>query len=486
MAKPAQIVSILDNHTIHLHEEQLERILLADDVKDKPVVVISVMGRARQGKSFLLNYLLRYLRSNGGHGWIGAEDAPLEGFIFSNSQDTVTKGILVWEQPLLVHTTDGNEAVLLLMDTQGAFGKGCPSTVTTSLGALSVMTSSLQIYNVRGNIQEDQLEHLQLVAEYGKALRESENFKPFQKLTYVVRDWQSSGPCGADGGREVLTRFMDTTDSTTLDGNTLRENLASSFSEIDCFLMPHPGKVVAKDTYDGRLRELDDDFKYSLEELMPWLLKEKLEVKKINGNKVTCQQLLNIFKTYAGILREEKLPKLKSEVQRLADETNNMAVQKAKEFYENGMKKATYNTLEEVKKNHIELFPQARKMFLNTPKIDYYVSKRYFDTLKKEIIVIYQKFAWEKYEEFNAINRRNTWITAIGAGVALPVAAALMSFPAVAATIAGVAAGNLVGFGVTMAKTPMPMQHTEAELNAEPEPEAGQEEEPEAQPKQDN
>ncbi|KAL3202952.1 hypothetical protein MRX96_053310, partial [Rhipicephalus microplus] len=73
--------------------------------------------------------------------------------------------------------------------------------------------------------------------------------------------------------------------------------------------------------------------------------------------------------TYAGILREEKLPKLKSEVQRLADETNNMA--------------AAYNTLEEVKKNHIELFPQARKMFLNTPKIDYYVSKRYFDTLKK-------------------------------------------------------------------------------------------------------
>uniref|UniRef100_A0A224YP66 Guanylate-binding protein n=1 Tax=Rhipicephalus zambeziensis TaxID=60191 RepID=A0A224YP66_9ACAR len=143
-------------------------------------------------------------------------------------------------------------------------------------------------------------------------------------------------------------------------------------------------KVVCSNTFDGRLRELDEDFKHSLKDLVPWLLaKEKLEVKKIYGNKVTCQQLLNNFKKYATIIREGGLPKVKSEVEALADETNRSALEKAKEFYIKGMQEKTYATLNEVKENHVKLLPQAKEQFLNSPTIDYYVSKRYLKILRK-------------------------------------------------------------------------------------------------------
>ena len=38
-----------------------QEILLSDEVRDKKVVVLSVAGAFRKGKSFLLDFLLRYL-----------------------------------------------------------------------------------------------------------------------------------------------------------------------------------------------------------------------------------------------------------------------------------------------------------------------------------------------------------------------------------------------------------------------------------------
>lgn len=60
-AIPIQIVKTNADHTFELDDSALTDILLKNDVKDRSIVVISVAGAFRKGKSFILDFFLRYL-----------------------------------------------------------------------------------------------------------------------------------------------------------------------------------------------------------------------------------------------------------------------------------------------------------------------------------------------------------------------------------------------------------------------------------------
>lgn len=62
MAEPVQIVvANKDDHGFVLDEITLERLLLQEDIRDLNVVVVSVAGAFRKGKSFLLDFMLRFM-----------------------------------------------------------------------------------------------------------------------------------------------------------------------------------------------------------------------------------------------------------------------------------------------------------------------------------------------------------------------------------------------------------------------------------------
>ena len=63
----------------------------------------------------------------------------------------------------LASTFSFHQVAVILMDTQGAFDSESTVRDCATVFALSTMLSSVQIYNLLHNIQEDDLQHLQVI-----------------------------------------------------------------------------------------------------------------------------------------------------------------------------------------------------------------------------------------------------------------------------------------------------------------------------------
>ncbi|XP_075727730.1 atlastin-1 [Rhipicephalus microplus] len=396
MGKQVQIVSIGEDHTVQLNTEELGKILLAPKVKDKAVAVVSIIGAFRTGKSFLMNFLLRYLSNPDKSKWMEDEDTPVQGFSWSTSSERHTQGILLWDEVFLVPTSTGDELAVVLMDTQGAFDSESSADEATNLFAISILTSSLQIFNISRNLQEDNLEHLQLVTEYGKLAQEDTEETMFQKLAFLIRDWQFPDKAyGATGGRQLLEKFMSTS-TKDQDKNSIRQCLSSCFSSIECFLMPHLGKETTRESFDGRLCKLDDDFKRELGVLVPWLVgAENLTAKEIAGKRITCEHLMNYFKVYTDVFKEQQ-PRVATILQATVEESNRSAKEEAKAFYAEQLPKVTYKNFQELEENHVILQEEAKKLFRDARKIGGpIIERRYLDVLEMEIRTIFKDFSYD-------------------------------------------------------------------------------------------
>lgn len=62
-ARSIAVITAGPEHTFVLDEDALTEVLLQDNLKDRFVVVVSVAGAFRKGKSFILDFFLRYLYS---------------------------------------------------------------------------------------------------------------------------------------------------------------------------------------------------------------------------------------------------------------------------------------------------------------------------------------------------------------------------------------------------------------------------------------
>ncbi|XP_077492778.1 atlastin-1-like isoform X1 [Amblyomma americanum] len=248
---PFTIFSARGDGSFLLNGTSLDQILLASHVRNKPVVLVSVAGPFRKGKSFLLNFFILYLRNQCRRDWLKESGAPLGGFSWRGGSQRETTGILLWSEVFLVTTPQGKEIAVVLMDTQGTFDIKSTMKECTTFFALSTMLSSVQIYNLSQNIQENDLQHLRLFCDYGRLAQKDVNEAPFQKLIFLIRDWSYpyEAEYGEVGGRRKLNDWLATSDCQNGELKGLREDLKSYFNDIACFLMPHPGLKVYSDKF---------------------------------------------------------------------------------------------------------------------------------------------------------------------------------------------------------------------------------------------
>ncbi|GJQ66246.1 putative GTPase [Trypoxylus dichotomus] len=407
--KPHAIQIVLANkdHTFTLDEEALSRVLMQDEIKDRYIVVVSVAGAFRKGKSFILDFFLRYMKSkyvikDKKGDWLGPQDVPLEGFSWRGGSERDTTGILMWSEIFLSEFATGEKIAVILLDTQGAFDSESTVKDCATVFALSTMISSVQIYNLSQNIQEDDLQHLQLFTEYGRLALADTGAAPFQRLQFLVRDWSFpyEAEYGAVGGKTLLDRRLQLNDHQHPELQSLRKHIKSCFSEIACFLMPHPGlKVATSPTFDGRLSEIDVDFKHNLQILVPMLLApENLVLKRINGQKVKARDLVQYFKSYIQIYSGNELPEPKSMLVATAEANNLSAVADAKEMYVKLMDEVcggtrpylNTNTMESehrrVKDKALHQFQSKRKMGGDE------FSEKYKEQLEKDLEETFEQF----------------------------------------------------------------------------------------------
>ncbi|XP_036787490.2 atlastin-2 isoform X2 [Manis pentadactyla] len=405
MKKPCPVQIVLaheDDHNFELDEEALEQILLQEHIRDLNIVVVSVAGAFRKGKSFLLDFMLRYMYNKDSQSWIGGNNEPLTGFTWRGGCERETTGIQVWNEVFVIDRPNGTKVAVLLMDTQGAFDSQSTIKDCATVFALSTMTSSVQVYNLSQNIQEDDLQHLQLFTEYGRLAMEEIYQKPFQTLMFLIRDWSYpyEHSYGLEGGKQFLEKRLQVKQNQHEELQNVRKHIHNCFSNLGCFLLPHPGlKVATNPSFDGRLKDIDEDFKRELQNLVPLLLSpENLVEKEISGSKVTCRDLVEYFKAYIKIYQGEELPHPKSMLQATAEANNLAAVAGAREIYCKSMEQVCggdkpYIAPSDLERKHLDLKEVAIKQFRSVKKMggDEFCH-RYQDQLEAEIEETYANF----------------------------------------------------------------------------------------------
>jgi len=342
------------------------------------------------------------LNRNGREDWMGSEDEPLTGFHWKGGSERDTTGILMWSEPFLLKRIETKEEIaILLMDTQGAFDSQSTVKDCATVFALSLMISSIHVYNLMQNLQEDDLQHLHLFTEYGKIALEDSNETPFQKLTFLIRDWcfPYEFPYGYEGGQSLLDRRFEVKEKQHHELKELRVNLKKCFNTLNCYLMPHPGlKVCTSPEFDGKLKDIEKEFKSYVQKFIEGTFQPILSVKQINGREITTLELFEYFKAYCRVFEADELPEPKSMLLATAEANNLAAKAIAKEFYIHAMEQHCGGDRPYLHPHHLnaantQIKDESIKKFHSVPKMGgESLSIKYFDELLAEMDELYDNY----------------------------------------------------------------------------------------------
>lgn len=264
----------------------------------------------------------------------------------------------MWSE-IFLHESRGEKMAIILLDTQGVFDNKTSSKDCAVIFGLSTLLSSVQIYNLSENIQENDIQHLELFSAYGKLALEDTGFNPFQQLLFLIRDWNFSYryEYGPVGGNRMITEYLQTFESQHEELKSVRKYLRECFSEIECFLMPHPGMNISDEHFDGKLEDISQDFITNIDTLVRMVLTpNRLTIKEVNGEKIRFKELIQFFRSYLETLTGDELPEPKNILDATAEVNNINIFSECKILYMNEMSRLCKEnhtfSADEFKQNH--------------------------------------------------------------------------------------------------------------------------------------
>ncbi|CAG9811379.1 unnamed protein product [Chironomus riparius] len=429
--KPVSILRFSGCKEIIVDNRQLENIFNHPEIQDRKVVILSLIGAFRGGKSFFLDYCLRFLYAHfpsinnpskqtqtffrKDDNWIGKPDEPLKGFSWRAGTKRETVGINIWSDVFL-HTLNGENIAIFVMDTQGLFDRDSSPTDNSRIFALGTLISSIQVLNLNHQVQEDQLQYLQFATEFAQYTLKNKgkmDGKPFQNLTFLIRDWQNChefeyGPYG--GKRYFEDEVLKIRPSQGSELQTVREYIKNSFDQIGCCLLPYPGTDVATSPqFDGRLTQMDEKFKIELKNVIEHLLMpDNLTLKKLNSQKLTVKQVKVYIEQYLKIFQSGDVPKALTVFQSMLESNMNSLIKDCIDKYKTGIfYDKNLKNLESIPIVHKKWKYEALKFYNDSKKIgDKQHEEIYKAQLDNKLEVVYSEFKNIHEQRFKELKKK--------------------------------------------------------------------------------
>ena len=214
-------------------------------VENKKIGIISLVGKYRTGKSFLLNKVI-----------INSNESNKEGFKVGPTIKPCTKGIWLWSKPLLINNDNKEgEFPVFLIDTEGLGAYDEEINHDSKIFLIALLISSLFIYNSIGTIDETALSNLSLILNLSKSLKLKNNIeinedkefaKYFPILFWVLRDFSLKLE-DSEGNEINPNQYLENslmeqegTSDIILEKNLIRKKIKNYFIERYCFPLVRP------------------------------------------------------------------------------------------------------------------------------------------------------------------------------------------------------------------------------------------------------
>ena len=353
--------------------EQAKKLL--SQKANENIGIISLVGKYRTGKSFLLNRVILNRKQNSGFD-VGPTFKPC------------TKGIWIWSEPLIVTNIHCPKPFpCFLIDTEGLGAYDEEVNHDSKIFLIAILISSLFIFNSFGAIDETAINSLSFILNLSKTIKiksinrednEEELAEYFPTLLWLLRDFSLKLE-DKDGNVITEKQYLENAlenisgiSDVVEEKNRVRNLIKAYFPEKDCFVMVRP---VEKEKDLQNLQNLPD---YQLR-------KEFLEQAKIFRNKVMKKIKPKTFKK--RLLNGSMLVEL---VQNILDSINGGSIPVIENSWKYVLQnECIKNSKETVNKFVVEINKYRQE---NKNKTDYFKNvKKYSKNLAQKYINTFVK-----------------------------------------------------------------------------------------------
>lgn len=308
---PTQTIRSDDNAVpqLCLDEDALKEI--TDAVGECELLVCTVSGPYRTGKSFLLNRLF-------GAAATGAAAGPrAAGFGVSHSTRAATKGVWAWAGTLpSLHCH--RERVLLVLDTEGIGDPRLPGVSEQDVRRLliSVLLSSQLVFNLHNVINDETIKMLAFVADLPQMMAvngrsssaaASEGWRSMPDLTFLLRDFSKDLSVFDGDSTRYVQQLLATNEAK---GDRTCSSLLQCFPRIRCATLMQPvlkPEVELKelDQPGGAAKYLRPEFVQQLDRFWRQLLAD-MQVKQVDGVPLTGFNLRTFVKAVVSTINQPR------------------------------------------------------------------------------------------------------------------------------------------------------------------------------------